>query len=47
MKEKNKVIVCVSNDLVTDNRVAKTCTTLQELDYKVLLIGRKRRIAPK
>ena len=47
MKAKNKVIVCVSNDLVTDNRVAKTCTTLQELDYKVLLIGRKKKNSPK
>ena len=47
MKAKNKVIVCVSNDLVTDNRVAKTCSILQELDYKVLLIGRKKKNSPK
>ena len=46
MKAKNKVIVCVSNDLVTDNRVAKTCSLLQELDYEVLLIGRKKKNSP-
>ena len=47
MKGKNKVIVCVSNDLITDNRVEKTCSILQELDYKVLLIGRKKKNSPK
>ncbi len=36
-------IVTVSNDLVTDNRVSKTCNVLIESGYKVLLVGRKRK----
>lgn len=46
MKAKKNAIVCVSNDLITDNRVAKTCLTLEELDYKVVLIGRKKKTSP-
>ena len=41
MKAKKNAVVCVSNDLATDNRVAKTCDVLEELDYQVVLIGRK------
>ena len=46
MKAKKNAIVCVSNDLVTDNRVAKTCAVLKELDYEVILLGRKRKKSP-
>ena len=43
MKAKKNAVVCVSNDLVTDNRVAKTCAVLEELDYEVVLLGRKKK----
>ncbi|PIF01705.1 MAG: glycosyltransferase, partial [Paludibacter sp.] len=33
-------IVCVTNDLATDQRVRKTCLTLQKCGYKVLETGR-------
>jgi len=41
-----KVIVSVSNDLHTDNRVDKTCRTLIENSYDLVLIGRLRRNSP-
>ena len=47
MKNKRKAIVCVSNDLLTDNRVAKTCALLQEHNYEVTLVGRKKVDSPK
>lgn len=46
MKAKKKAIVCVSNDLVTDNRVSKTCVVLQDLDFEVILVGRIKKNSP-
>ena len=41
-----KVFVSVSNDLVTDNRVDKTCRSLIDVGYEVMLIGRVRKDSP-
>lgn len=40
MSVNNKVIVTVSNDLYTDQRVHKVCSFIEEQGYDVLLVGR-------
>ena len=41
-----RIIVSVTNDLVSDNRVHKVCTTLTNMGFRVLLIGRKLPTSP-
>lgn len=41
MGNQQKIIVTVSNDLSTDQRVRKMCTSLQNLGYDIVLVGRK------
>ena len=36
-----RVLVSVTNDLATDNRVRRTCDVLVDMGYEVLLVGRK------
>jgi len=38
---KKRIIVSVTNDLSTDQRVRKVCSSLQDIGYDILLVGRK------
>lgn len=40
-RKKKRVIVSVSNDLATDQRVQKVCTFIEGQGYEVVLLGRK------
>jgi len=40
------VIMTVSSDLATDNRVHRSCTLLTELGFEVLLLGRHKKDSP-
>lgn len=37
----NRIIISVTNDLATDQRLLRTCDCFNELGYDILLIGRK------
>ncbi len=36
-----RIIASVTNDLISDNRVHKVCTTLTKMGFSVILVGRK------
>ena len=36
-----RIVISVTNDLTTDQRVEKTCEVLSDIGYEVLLVGRR------
>ncbi len=40
---KKQIIVSVTSDLVSDNRVHKVCTSLHKMGFDILLIGRRKK----
>jgi glycosyltransferase involved in cell wall biosynthesis len=46
MMKSKRVLVSVSNDLATDQRVARACTTLCEMGFEVRLLGRLMKNSP-
>ncbi len=47
MSVKKRVILSVTNDLTTDQRLHKVCTSLMNSNFEVLLVGRKLRNSKK
>ena len=43
---RRKIIISVTNDLVTDQRIHKVCSTLSDAAYEVMLVGRKLKHSP-
>lgn len=46
MPENNRIIVSVTNDLVTDQRLHKVCSSLHNAGYHVSLVGRQMKHSP-
>ena len=42
----NRIIISVTNDLATDQRVLRTCECFNEMGYEILLIGRQLKDSP-
>lgn len=45
-KSRNRVVLAVTNDLISDQRLEKVCSTLLSFGFAPLLIGRKKRSSP-
>lgn len=45
-KSETRVVLAVTNDLISDQRLEKVCSTLLSFGFTPLLIGRKKRFSP-